>query len=212
MDYKFADVESIKKIKEEGFRTYENIDPDRLVLLTVNYLNTNGIEATFDNIVVAAFKSFPKTFQLIGFPEYPDAKRIHDCLWHCTYKSKGWLAGTAKSGFIVTNKGQYYVKETNSILEGKIKLKRINTTAPNRKELAFINKMKGSSAYLAYLKKEPELNLIVLLDALRLNANAKTEEINRVIQKYLEYAKKIDDSEAIDFLKFATEKIKNIKS
>jgi hypothetical protein len=54
---------------------YLSLDKDRLILIVIDYLNSKNIETTFDKLTVAAFKLFPKKFSLIGFPEYPDAKK-----------------------------------------------------------------------------------------------------------------------------------------
>ena len=123
-------------------KDYLPIDKDRLVLFVVNYLESRDIEVTFDKVVVASFKLFPKKFSLIGFPEYPDAKTVNDCVFlHCV-KTKGWLSGNAQTGYKITNKGKYFLDEAKKMLEGKIKVSRHYGTIPRRKELTFINLLK----------------------------------------------------------------------
>jgi len=133
-----------------------NIDNDRLILYTVDLLEQKKIEATFDKIVVTAFKLFPQRFSLIGFAEYPDGKRIHDCLFHCIYKPKNWLLGNAQSGYKITERGKYFLDETNKMLEGKIKVTRKYGIIARRKELTFINLLKKTSAYNKYLENRKE--------------------------------------------------------
>jgi hypothetical protein len=61
---------------------YLPIEKDRLILFAIDYLSSKNIEVTFDKLTVASFKLFPKKFSLIGFPEYPDAKTVNDCVFY----------------------------------------------------------------------------------------------------------------------------------
>ncbi|MCX8163722.1 MAG: hypothetical protein N3D10_04195, partial [Candidatus Micrarchaeota archaeon] len=152
-DDKQSDEDFIRNLKEYP-NTYFEIDKDRLVLFVVDFLSKNNIEPTFDKIVAAAFKLFPKKFCLIGFPEYPDAKVINDCVFlHCV-RTRGWLMGNAQSGYRITDKGKYYVDGTQMMLEGKITIEKKYSLLPKRKEVTFINKLKKSKAYQKYIKNE----------------------------------------------------------
>jgi hypothetical protein len=86
---------------------YLSMDKDRLILISIDHLNSKNIESTFDKLTVATFKLFPKKFSLIGFPEYPDAKTVNDCV-----KTKKRVFGNAQTGYKVTEKGKYFLEET----------------------------------------------------------------------------------------------------
>ena len=186
---------------------YEPLDKDRLVLFAVSYLESRQIEPTFDKIVVAAFKLFPKKFSLIGFPEYPDGRTIYYCVYnHCTLDKK-WLFGNVQSAFKVTERGRYFLDETRKMLEGKIVSTRTHITTPRRKEATFISILKRTNAYKKYAHGEKELiDKSDLLEALRVPLGSKGL-IQANLTKYLEYAQRINESSAIKFLEFAKVKL-----
>jgi hypothetical protein len=186
---------------------YEPLDKDRLVLFAVNYLESKQIEPTFDKIVAATFKLFPKKFSLIGFPEYPDGRTIYYCVYnHCTLDKK-WLFGNVQSAFKVTERGKYFLDETRKMLEGKIVSTRTHLTNPRRKETTFISILKKTNAYKKYLLGEKELiDKSDLLEALRVPSNSKGL-LQANLTKYLEYAQRINESSIIKFLEFARNKL-----
>ena len=67
---------------------YEMIDLDRLVIFSIIKIESLGLDLSLENIIVAAFRLFPKRFSLIGYPEYPDATRVEKCLWRCKGKTR----------------------------------------------------------------------------------------------------------------------------
>lgn len=186
---------------------YSPLNKDRLVLFAVSQLETKRIEPTFDKIVVAAFKLFPKKFSLIGFPEYPDAKTIHYCVYnHCTL-SKKWLFGNVQSGFRTTERGKYFLDETIKMLEGRIQQTRTHLTSPRRKETTFISILKKTKAYEKYLHDEKSLiDKSELLEALRVPSDSKAL-IQANLTKYLEYAHRINESSVIKFLESVKSKL-----
>jgi len=182
---------------------YKQINNDRLVVYGVYLLEKNGIEPTFDNVVVTVFKLFPDRFSLIGFPNYPDAKRIHDCLWHCTYKTKHWLNGNAKSGFSLSKKGRYILEETFDRMKGKIKIGKVFDTKVRRKEVFFIDWMKRTGAFKKYTNGEGDsISEVEVREFLRVSNDASKDVMRQNLEKYGEYARKIDDHLVQEFLKF----------
>ncbi len=198
-------IMNLNKLKEiEGI----NIDNDRLILYVINLLEEKNIEPTFDKIVVTAFKLFPIRFSLIGFEEYPDGKRIHDCLFHCTYKPKKWVSGNAQSGYKITEKGKYFLKETNKILKGEINVGKKYSITPKRKELTFINLLKKTTAFKKYHEnRKEEITKNELTEALRVHKDSP-ELIEKHLKKYYKYSKTINDLEASKFLKFVKKNLK----
>jgi hypothetical protein len=186
---------------------YMPLDKDRLVLFAVNQLESKRIEPTFDKIVVAVFKLFPKKFSLIGFPEYPDGRTIYYCAYnHCTLDKK-WLLGNVQSAFKLTERGRYYLDETTKMLEGKILLTRTHQTSPRRKETTFISILKKTKAYEKYLQNEKELIAkSEFLEALRVPSDSKAL-LQANLTKYLEYAHRINESSVVKFLEWAKGKL-----
>jgi len=207
-----SDEDLIKDFTEFE-RDYLPIDKDRLILFSLDCLNSKGIETTFDKLTVAAFKLFPQKFSLIGFPEYPDAKTVNDCIYlHCV-KTKGWVSGNAQTGYKITEKGTYYLDQAKKMLEGKIKVARQYGTVPRRKEFTFINLLKKTEAYKKYSKGEKEkITISEILESLKVPTSGSKETIEKHLKKYLEYAKRINDSSAVGFLEFIKIKLRGSKN
>ena len=192
--------ENLKSIKANK---YESLGTDRLILYAVSELSKNKVEATFDNVVVAAFKLFPKRFSLIGFPDHPDGKRVHDSLFHCTYKTKKWLSGNAKSGYALTRKGEYFLDGTKKVLRGEVKLTTKRELKPKRKEVTFINLLKESSTYKKFTsKKETDISEDEIWSILRCDKSGPEECLIKNLNLYLNYAEKLENEEVIKFLKY----------
>jgi len=187
---------------------YVPLDKDRLVLFTVNFLEERAIEPTFDKIVVATFRLFPRKFSLIGFPEYPDGRTIYYCAYnHCTLDKK-WLVGNVQSAFKVTERGKYFLDETGKMLKGKIQLARHYQVSPRRKETTFVTLLKKTIAYKKYVKGEKDrIYKSEILQALRIPPNSKDLVPTR-LAKYTEYAHRINETSVLEFLKFAQGKLK----
>jgi len=205
-EYEESDENIIREIAEfKG--DYLPLDKDRLVLFVVSFLESRKIEPTFDKIVVATFRLFPRKFALLGFPEYPDGKTIYYCAYnHCTLTRK-WLVGNVQSGFKITERGRFFLDETIKMLEGKIKTTKAHGTIPRRKEVTFIAILKRTSAYKKYLNgRKEEITKFDILEALRLTQDS--ENLTEIyLKRYLEYANRLNDTNVIQFLEFSKTKL-----
>jgi hypothetical protein len=207
---KINDEDIIRGITEFE-ANYLSLDKDRLVLFTVDFLESRKIEPTFDKIVVTAFKLFPKKFSLIGFPEYPDGRTIYYCAYnHCTL-TKRWLSGNVQSAFKVTERGRYFLDETKKMLEGKIKSTRLHESIPRRKEATFINALKKTDAYKKYIDgRKEEITKSEIYETLKA-PQYSNELVQSHLERYFDYANRIQDSNATEFLKFIRRKLKGEK-
>jgi hypothetical protein len=180
---------------------YTPLDKDRLVLFAVSQLESRHIEPTFDKIVAAAFRLFPKKFSLVGFPEYPDGRTIYYCAYnHCTLNKK-WLIGNVQSAFKITERGRYFFDETEKMLQGKIRVGKTYKTVPKRKEATFLAELRKTAAFKEY-NDFPGGNMSKsnIFEALKSPIDdAELAQLHLV--KYIEYAKRIGDSEIMDFLR-----------
>jgi hypothetical protein len=201
-------VETLKALDE---KVLSHVDNDRLILYVVSALVEQGFEPTFDKIVVAAFKIFPSRFSLIGFSQYPDAKRVHDCLWHCTYKTKRWLSGNAKSGFGLTEKGEYMLNETRSRLTGEVESSKEFDTKARRKEVYFVELLKKTSAFRKFTEGNGYLiSSVEVRELLRVGNETSKEILRKNLLRYLEYAQKLEARDAEEFLKFVQTRWSNL--
>jgi len=186
---------------------YLPLDKDRLVLFAVGFLESKKIEPTFDKIVAATFRLFPRKFSLIGFPEFPDGRTIYYCVYnHCTLTKK-WLLGNVQSGFKITERGGYFLDETKKMLEGKIKHTKIHGTVPRRKEVTFISMLRKTDAYKKYISgKKEEITKFEISEALKAPPDSK-DLIRFHLERYFEYANRIGDFAVTQFLEFIKRKM-----
>ena len=203
---KASDEEVIRRIGEYD-KEYGHIEKDLLVVYAVDYLKHNNIEATFDKVVVATYRLFPKAFGLIGFPEYPDGRTIYYSVFNHCVLTKKWLGGNIKSGFFVTEKGKYILdgmfKHVPSKQADEIK----HYSAPNRKEVHYLTKLKESKAYSNFIKKREILD-IELRNAFDLTSTASANILASKLDLYELYAKRLKDKKMLDFIVAVRTKIK----
>jgi len=188
--------DKIRKLQE--FKTdYMHVDNrDKLVLYAVSVIKDLGIEATFEKVAVASFRLFPRAFCLTGFPEYPDARTIYyDVYNHCTL-TRGWLSGNIKSGFNLTEKGKYALEEITNELNIKRANNKKELQPVNRKEKFFLDKFQKSVAYELIMKGQNPSEAEIK-NAFGLSAIASKDLLMEFISKYKDYAKLLQNSDAI---------------
>ncbi len=130
-------------------KAYQHVSLDHLIMYVVSILDQKGIDLSFENIVVAAHRLFPMKFQLLGFPEFPDGKRVHDCLFRCTFKTKQWLGGKTRQGFIVTDRSRIFIDEAQSLL-GSESGQKIKINSQTRRKEFVLAEVEKSSAFVKY--------------------------------------------------------------
>ena len=150
-----TDKEKIQKLKPYDPAKYETIDLDHLALFAVSQLDEIGVDLSFENASVAAYKLFPKKFSLLGYPEYPATKRVHDCLFRCTFKTKKWLGGKTAQGYVITDRSRIFIKEAEILLSVPSSKKTKAPSQTRRKE-ALLAEIVTSPAYKKYVKKQGE--------------------------------------------------------
>jgi len=144
-----TDREKIEKLRPVDVAKYQHVDLNHLVMYAVSQLETIGADLSFENVVVASFKLFPTKFSLLGFPPYPDAKRVHDCLFRCTFKTNQWLGGKTSQGFILTDRSRRFIEVAEDLLYG-LKSKKKRVTSKTRRKEFLLEEVLSSPAYLKY--------------------------------------------------------------
>ena len=199
---------------------YAGLNGDRLVVFAVGLLSKNGAEPLFENIVVVAFKLFPEMFSLVGFPQYPDSKRVRDSLFHCTYKTKGWLIGSTqagwggKSGFFLTEKGKGVFTEVEKILEGEATFREAKSKIELKvdlKQKSIIQATKKLDAYILFQKGD--LDKISEYDLKRALRGTRSTAIPKLLNNYeklKKYGLDLGDEEFLRFLDFVKKRILEI--
>jgi len=145
-------VIKLTTVKEEK---YVNVDLDHLMIYAMGELSKLKVDMSFENGVIAAFKLFPKKFALVGYPEYPDSDRVMNCLNRCV-KPKLWLNGRPRQGFILNERSNKYIIETEHLLNGFTQGKSKTFSKTRRKELIIAELMKAQ-AYAKYINGQGNL-------------------------------------------------------
>ena len=150
------DRERVLELEAVELSKYEDVGLDHLVMYAIGQLEKIKVELSFENAVMASFKLFPEKFALLGYPLYPDVKRIHDCLFRCTFKTKQWLGGKTRQGFVITERSRIHIKEAGDILNGQFQKEKKAPSQTRRKEL-LLKEVTLSPAYLKYIEKQNNL-------------------------------------------------------
>lgn len=209
-------TEKLINLKSFNWKNYENMALDNLVLYAISIVQELNLEKNFYNIVVACYKLFPKQFSLIGFPQYPDAKRVHDCLWHCSYKTKGWLVGKTKHGYDFSSIGLKILKQTKRMIKNPIlqemRVKRSKKKRPHdrRREAIIVRELMNSRAFKKY--KTGNIDAIEKVDiCFALQGTLDTPK--DILKKNLKMIKNIilqyNNKEALDFFSIIENKFKD---
>ena len=139
----------LDRLKAYPAHLYEGVNLNWLVLVAGAAVEDSGIGLSFEHVVVAAFRLFPKKFSLLGYPEHPDAKRVHDALWRCAYKNRQWLMGKTSQGFAFTQRGRQELEVAKKALEsesGSVK----KTYSQTRRFEKLLAEVQASPAYTKY--------------------------------------------------------------
>jgi hypothetical protein len=142
---------TLDKLKPYPFEVYNGVNLNWLVLISVGIVEENGIDLSFEHIVIAAFRLFPQKFSLLTYPEHPDAKRVHDALWRCTYKNRQWLMGKTSQGFAFTQRGRQELEVAQKALRKDYRPTK-KTFSHTRRFEKLLAEVKASPAYTKYMK------------------------------------------------------------
>lgn len=97
--------EKIMRLEPFPVSSYDNIDLNRLTVLTIHLLLEEDIPPVFENIVACNYRLFPERFAMVGFPEYPDATRVNRALLQLRPKYRNWASGKTRTGWALTPAG-----------------------------------------------------------------------------------------------------------
>jgi hypothetical protein len=132
-------------------RLYEGINLNWLVLFSVGVVEERRVDLSFEHIVIAAFRLFPRKFSLLAYPGHPDAKRVHDALWRCTYKNRQWLSGKTSQGFAFTERGRQELELARQAIDRAYSPRR-KTLSQTRRFEKLLAEVKSAPAYAKYLR------------------------------------------------------------
>jgi hypothetical protein len=204
-----TDKEKIKKLDPIDPAKYENVDLDHLVIYAVSQLEEIGADLSFENSVVAAYKLFPKKFSLLGFPEYPATKRVHDCLFRCTFRTKKWLGGKTAQGFIINDRSRKFIKEAEGLISMPSS-KKIKAPSKTRRKELIIAELIASPAYKKYIKEEEDAvsnaDLCYLLQG---TLDSSGELLKKNLESLTRFAEELERHDVSKFLIWLEDRFKD---
>ena len=196
-DRNVSNHELVESLQQRTSNSYSSIGLDHLIVFTVDKLSAMNVDLSFENITAAAYKMFPGKFSMSGYPEYPDGKRVHDAIFHCTYKTKRWILGKKKHGYLLSEKGRIAVQETEKMLDGEVTTSRKGQTrSQTRTKEALFVEIRATAAF----KKFSAGVIDTISDAefcymLQGTLDTSCEALNRNMDTLLVYANDLNDSE-----------------
>jgi hypothetical protein len=200
--------------------TYAKVTLNDLVVYAIYSLHQQGSETTSEDIISACFVLFPKRFALQKYPHWPDAGIVsrHRSIG----KSKGYLRGSASTGFQITAKGIKRAEKVEKSL-GKArkplpKTKKLTvpvsstpapagTIHPELKAYArkYVRSIEMSDAYKHYKKRTP-LNEFDFRSLLLCTMESPPATLARNLEQFKEYVNTQDRKDLSSFLEFCGEK------
>jgi len=203
-----TDKDKIRKLKALEPASYEPIDLDRLVIYTTTELEELGVELSLENIIVGAFKLFPKKFSLAGYLEFPDATRVEKCLWRCKGKKRQWIGGKTPHGYLIIDKTRIISAQTEAELSN-IELKKEPKRKRLRRKEGILKETTDSPAYSKYMSGKGELiseaDFCYLLQG-TLDSPRETLRENFVLLK--KFAEALEREDVLTFLSWLEQRFK----
>jgi len=159
----------IKNLPQIELDVYSKISLNKLVVYAVQYLQEQGVTATFEEIISVCFRLFPHGFSMKHYPRWPDSalviRRLNDA------REKGKIKGNPADGFSLKYEGKQLAKRVARAL-GLIKpapVKVKKKTAPeNKKKLQKQSAVKNTQpAQLSMALPPPQEKIIKPLRSVR---------------------------------------------
>ncbi len=179
---------------------YHGISTTDQLVYAAYQMDANGVKLTFEPIVVAAFRMFPETFSLVGFPGYPDASRVGRTLLQCRPKYRGTIRGGASSGFVITELGRVRAAQVAERLAGgQPQVRRGRRRAPRAVLDRIEQEVRDSAAFSSWRDNEPvsEYDFYYFLHLL---PGASKESIRENFGAINDVAKGSQDAQVYNFL------------
>jgi len=219
MDEKNKILDLLTKHEFFNENIQKKVGRDRAIVYAVYLLESNKIEPTFQRTCVVCFKLFPESFSFSEFPEFPDSRIVRNCLWHCVYKTKGWLVGSDKTKYSTTEKSRMEVIPIFlKLLDSKMDVESLPHTMKVRgiskkelvtksidKEGKIIQEIKQSKGFQLFNRNREEIKSFDIKQSLGGDRYVSEAFLNKKLKDALEACKLLNDNDVISYLKWIQE-------
>jgi len=190
----------IDKLKMFEENKYSEIGMNELIVYTTFKLSEEKSTITREELVLGAFKLFPKKFSLKGHNDWPDSAVIDKRWLDCRHKE--YLSGTNTEGLSILPKGIELVQLTEKKLKissNQNKYKKDNRTRSGK--ISTI--MQNSDGYKKFLKNNniDEINEFDLREILHCTMDSTQEILSQSYVELSQHLKASNENEMLFFLK-----------
>jgi len=212
-----------RKSKAEPFELekYEDFALTDLVIYALFSLDKKEVETTFENLTAECFELFPQKFQLPGYPDYPDARRVSREVRRLSgglSEEKGksnYLKGNLKTSFEFTEKGLKKLDDIQEKLKsGKSDEEEIKkrTRARRGKIEKVISKLQQHPLYQTYTEKGRKTSIPEhqLRDLLFATMETPRDKLREKMEIMIEYSDDLGREDVKEFLNYCKKKNKDI--
>ena len=202
--------EKIEELQTFDPKQYNSIDLDRLVMYTAVELDKRGIELTFENIVVGAFRLFPEKFSLARYPEYPDALRVDKALRR---RHKGqWIGGKTLHGFYVIETTIRIAAQAEAMrTDSSLRKTKTPSRAPRREQI--IREVEKTPAYQKYLNGDRDnITVSEMCYLLQGTLDSSKETLRDNLQSLEILAEELEKKALLEFLSYLSQRFKDFLS
>jgi hypothetical protein len=189
-------VNELKMFEESK---YSDIGMNELIVYTTFKLSKEKGTITREELVLGAFKLFPKKFSLKGHDNWPDSAVIDKRWLDCRHKE--YLSGTNTEGLSILPKGIELVQLTEKKL--KISSNQNKYRKDNRTRSGKISTiMQNSDGYKKFLKNNniDEINEFDLREILHCTMDSTQEILNQSYIELSQHLKASNENEMLVFL------------
>lgn len=206
----------VERLPRFPVEKYHSLSNDSLLCYALERLASQSVPPTFENIAVAAFKLFPETFSLVGYPNYPDATRVNRTLLHARPKYRDLVVGNAKSGYALTQKGQSVAQQVSIDLEslgGAARVKDATEAASKRTFTghAIVRQIEQSDIYQHW--RDGQLDSVgdyEVWDFLEAVPYTDKSVLRDILKKYREGATLSDRQDLLEFLSWVSKRYRDV--
>ena len=189
----------IDKLKMFEENKYSEIGMNELIVYTTFKLSEEKSTITREELVLGAFKLFPKKFSLKGHDNWPDSAVIDKRWLDCRHKE--YLSGTNTEGLSILPKGIELVQLTEKKLKissNQNKYKKDNRTRSGK--ISTI--MQNSDGYKKFLKNNniDEINEFDLREILHCTMDSTQEILSQSYVELSQHLKASNENEMLVFL------------
>jgi hypothetical protein len=196
-----VDLEGVKPIDDS---IQKKLSADVCSLLAMSQLESQGLNLSFENITMMAFRLFPSKFSLPNYPSYPDSHKVHESVTLHMQYTKGmtrhWAEGKPRQGYRITEQGRRELQRYQWVLGRTTKASSLKRLSEGERKV--LELVKASDAF----KKHSAGESAAITDEdvsfmLRFPVGEDPRKAAQAMERALEVAEKGSDKAALEVLR-----------